>query len=97
MYRDLRVKILTHHGRGLDTNGLVAQRSALVIHAYYANVFSHQLHRLFSASPQPGKDYRMLKTPRGLRFYGARKPRSWAKTIAWARVHTPSLSKRLDT
>lgn len=25
------------------------------------------------------------------------KPRSMAKTIAWARVHTPSLSKRLET
>jgi len=29
-------------------------------------------------------------------FVSPLKPRSRAKTIAWARVHTPSLSKRLD-
>ena len=50
MDRDLRVMILTHHGGGLDTNGPVAEDSALVIHANNANVFSHQIHPPVSVS-----------------------------------------------
>ena len=41
MHCDLRVMILTHHDGGLLANGSVAEGSALIVHANYADVFSH--------------------------------------------------------
>jgi hypothetical protein len=69
MHRDLRVMMLTYHGGGFRTNGLVAEGSALVTHAHYANVFRHQLKEAVFGQPLAlkaaiaGKDDRLGARP----------------------------------
>ena len=43
MNRDLRVLVLTHHGRGLGADGAVAEGGAFIVHRNDADVFSHDL------------------------------------------------------